>query len=211
MWEAAAARAVICRVRPQAAVEATRATLQEISVGARQTLALDAVACCAGAITGFTHPIWALIETTANQSIGWGRKRHIKTTIMSVILSSCSLWAVWPTAPPVEKKFIASFGAADAVVTVVYTRFTVWWTILTQLSSRASKGARWTLQHTRTLLVQEISCGTNERLISCAMHKEYSKGGKCLHLWNKKHNLALVGRSRSYRMHHMSDIGYFFL
>lgn len=45
MWGAAAARAVVSRVGPQGAVEATRATPQEIPVGARQTLGLDAVAC----------------------------------------------------------------------------------------------------------------------------------------------------------------------
>lgn len=71
MWGAAVARAVICRVRPQGAVEATRAALQEIPIGARQTLGLDAITCQTGAITGFTHPICALIETAViNWNIG---------------------------------------------------------------------------------------------------------------------------------------------
>lgn len=71
MRGAAAARAVICRVRPQGAVEAARAALQVIPVGARQTLGLDAVACPTGAIAGFTRPICALIGTAViNQDIG---------------------------------------------------------------------------------------------------------------------------------------------
>lgn len=70
MWEAAAARAIVRRVRPQGAVEAARAALQEISIGAGQTLGLDAIACRAGAIAGFTRPVCALVETAVNQNIG---------------------------------------------------------------------------------------------------------------------------------------------
>lgn len=35
------------------------------------------------------------------------------------------LWAVSPAAPPVVKRFIATFGAADAVIAVVHTGLTV--------------------------------------------------------------------------------------
>lgn len=63
-----------------------------------------------------------------------------------------------------EKKLAATFGAADAVVAVVHARLTVWRAFLAQLSSRVSKGARRTPQHTRTFRVQEISCGTNKQV-----------------------------------------------
>lgn len=70
MRGAAAAGAIVCRVRPQGAVEATRAALQKIPISAGQTLGLDAIACQTGAITGFTRPDGGLIEATViNQNV----------------------------------------------------------------------------------------------------------------------------------------------
>lgn len=92
MWGAAAARAVVRRVRPQGAVEAARAALQEIPVGARQAPGLDAIACQTGAVTGFTRAIGGLIETAVNnQNVRqrWGYK-----TVLGVKGSSVLLWAV---------------------------------------------------------------------------------------------------------------------
>lgn len=70
------------------------------------------------------------------------------------------LWAVGPASPLVEIKFIGTFGAADAVITVAPAGFTVGRTFLTQVGGRVSIGTGRTLHHTRTVLVQEIPCGT---------------------------------------------------
>lgn len=57
-----------------------------------------------------------------------------------------------------EKKFVAAFGTADAVITGVHAGLTVWRAVLTQLSGRVCVGAGRTLHYTRTVLIQEISC-----------------------------------------------------
>ena len=66
-----------------------------------------------------------------------------------------------------EKKFIAAFGTADAVITGVHAGLTVWRAVFTQLSRRICIGAGWTLHYTRAILVQEISCDTGNVMQNC--------------------------------------------
>lgn len=56
-----------------------------------------------------------------------------------------------------EIQFIATFGAADAVIAVPPAGFTVGRTFLTQVGRRVSIGTRRTLRHTGTVLVQEMA------------------------------------------------------
>lgn len=56
----------------------------------------------------------------------FSKDKNKKKAIITDKLSNDLLWAVSPAAPPVVKRFIATFGAADAVITVVHTRLTVW-------------------------------------------------------------------------------------
>lgn len=65
-----------------------------------------------------------------------------------------------------EEKSIAAFGAADAGVTSVHTGLTIWRTVLTQLSGEVCKGARGTLCHARTILVQKKSFETRRTIQS---------------------------------------------
>lgn len=56
-----------------------------------------------------------------------------------------------------EIKFIAAFGAADAVIAVPPAGCTVGRAFLTQVGRGVSIGTRRTLRHAGTVLVQEIA------------------------------------------------------
>lgn len=57
-----------------------------------------------------------------------------------------------------EIQFVATFGAADAVVAVPPAGFTVGRTFLTQVGRRVSVGTGGALHHTGAVLVQEVAC-----------------------------------------------------
>lgn len=88
--------------------------------------------------------------------------KHLQSPffILLLNLSSCLLRAIRPAPPLVQKKFVAAFGTADAVITCVHAGLTVWQAVLTQLSGRVCVGAGWTLHYTWTVLIQKISCDT---------------------------------------------------
>lgn len=71
-----------------------------------------------------------------------------------------------------EIQFVATFGAADAVIAVPPAGFAVGRTLLTQVGRRVSIGTGRTLRHTGTVLVQEVSCDRAEFLQSVTERRD---------------------------------------